>query len=504
MTARPRPPRPPRRRGIRRHHDRPDAGLDHPASASTWTIIGSPQMSARGFPGRRVEAMRAGMRTIRLCISGSREVGRKTGLIRVAKPRAKRPNQQRGRRRAVPRPRPTKAPAPITWYDKPTGPRSPCSGPSCFAMLLVASGDLVFARNGPAVYQHPAERHRRLGRGPDPPPRQGDAAARPARQGRRQEGRAGFQGLRDLPRFRERGEQDRAAALGRGRPIGSLPGFAYSNSLKKVGGERTYEKLDHWIAEPKGMASATKMAFPGEKNHKRTRTCSPICRRSATTGSEGGFGEVDGRRERRGGAALAPTPRPCIVACKPSRTMTYRQAKICQGLSGSKCMCRCRCAASLQRRFARCASDPGPDKSQHLHDVKLDVHQEVMKARQVVINATVLFADLAPRAVDVRWRDLDLLDAFYDECAEAIWEHDGLLNKTVGDAVMAVVPISRSGATTTQATAASAAAPAATAAGRGGVARQGVAPTRGRSASASESIFWRSSNLESSAERTAI
>jgi len=31
-----------------------------------------------------------------------------------------------------------------------------------------------------------------------------------------------------------------------------------------------------------------------------------------------------------------------------------------------------------------------------------------------------------------------LLDAFYDECANAIWEHDGLLNKTIGDAVMAV------------------------------------------------------------------
>ena len=30
------------------------------------------------------------------------------------------------------------------------------------------------------------------------------------------------------------------------------------------------------------------------------------------------------------------------------------------------------------------------------------------------------------------------LDAFYDECAEAIWEHDGLLNKTIGDAIMAV------------------------------------------------------------------
>ena len=31
-----------------------------------------------------------------------------------------------------------------------------------------------------------------------------------------------------------------------------------------------------------------------------------------------------------------------------------------------------------------------------------------------------------------------MLDGFYDECAEAIWERDGLLNKTMGDAVMAV------------------------------------------------------------------
>jgi class 3 adenylate cyclase len=67
---------------------------------------------------------------------------------------------------------------------------------------------------------------------------------------------------------------------------------------------------------------------------------------------------------------------------------------------------------------------------------------KVMKARQVIIDATVLFADLrgytglsqshASESVSA------LLDAFYDECAEAIWEHDGLLNKTMGDAVMAV------------------------------------------------------------------
>ena len=67
---------------------------------------------------------------------------------------------------------------------------------------------------------------------------------------------------------------------------------------------------------------------------------------------------------------------------------------------------------------------------------------KVMRARKITIDATVMFADLrgytnlsqsrSPEAVS------GLLDAFYDESASAIWEHDGLLNKTIGDAVMAV------------------------------------------------------------------
>ena len=49
-----------------------------------------------------------------------------------------------------------------------------------------------------------------------------------------------------------------------GRPIASYPGFSYSDSLKSIGGDWTYEKLFHWISDPKAMASGTKMAFPGE------------------------------------------------------------------------------------------------------------------------------------------------------------------------------------------------------------------------------------------------
>src|SRR3954454_11865889 len=68
--------------------------------------------------------------------------------------------------------------------------------------------------------------------------------------------------------------------------------------------------------------------------------------------------------------------------------------------------------------------------------------KRVMKATKITIDATILFADL--RAYTRLSQSLSpgemggLLDVFYDECAESIWEHDGLLNKTIGDAVMAV------------------------------------------------------------------
>jgi adenylate cyclase len=74
---------------------------------------------------------------------------------------------------------------------------------------------------------------------------------------------------------------------------------------------------------------------------------------------------------------------------------------------------------------------------------------KVMRARKVTIDATILFADLRGYTSLSQSLSADaisgLLDAFYDECAGAIWEHDGLLNKTIGDAVMAVFnfPIKR-------------------------------------------------------------
>ena len=66
----------------------------------------------------------------------------------------------------------------------------------------------------------------------------------------------------------------------------------------------------------------------------------------------------------------------------------------------------------------------------------------VMKARAVTIDATIMFADL--RGYTALTQTLaqaeltSLLDAFYDDCATAIWRYDGLLNKTIGDAVFAI------------------------------------------------------------------
>ncbi len=73
----------------------------------------------------------------------------------------------------------------------------------------------------------------------------------------------------DLPQFREGRRPSRSArrcgAWSAARSLRS-PGFAYSDSIKKIGGDWTYEKLEHWIADPKAMASGTKMAFAGEKD----------------------------------------------------------------------------------------------------------------------------------------------------------------------------------------------------------------------------------------------
>ena len=64
-------------------------------------------------------------------------------------------------------------------------------------------------------------------------------------------------------------EQGGAAKLGpnlwgiMGKPVASIPGFAYSPALKEKGGTWTWEAMNDWIRSPREFAPGTKMTFAG-------------------------------------------------------------------------------------------------------------------------------------------------------------------------------------------------------------------------------------------------
>lgn len=66
----------------------------------------------------------------------------------------------------------------------------------------------------------------------------------------------------------------------------------------------------------------------------------------------------------------------------------------------------------------------------------------VMRTQQKVVPATILFADV--RGYTSLSEVLDhtetarLLSGFYEQCARAVWEHDGIVNKLIGDAALAI------------------------------------------------------------------
>jgi len=48
-----------------------------------------------------------------------------------------------------------------------------------------------------------------------------------------------------------------------GRKAGSRPGFSYSEALRNADFVWTAERLDAWLADPKGYLTGSSMAFPG-------------------------------------------------------------------------------------------------------------------------------------------------------------------------------------------------------------------------------------------------
>lgn len=67
---------------------------------------------------------------------------------------------------------------------------------------------------------------------------------------------------------------------------------------------------------------------------------------------------------------------------------------------------------------------------------------KVKRKKQLIIPATVFFADLRGYTNLSQGTDsaevVGMLHEFYDECAAAVWGRDGIVNKFIGDAVLAI------------------------------------------------------------------
>ncbi|MFN2439997.1 MAG: adenylate/guanylate cyclase domain-containing protein [Chitinophagaceae bacterium] len=66
----------------------------------------------------------------------------------------------------------------------------------------------------------------------------------------------------------------------------------------------------------------------------------------------------------------------------------------------------------------------------------------VKKRKQISISTTILFADLrgyTDLSQQIESTKLNnLLHLFYDRCSAAVWEREGIINKFIGDAVLAI------------------------------------------------------------------
>ncbi|MES2460543.1 MAG: adenylate/guanylate cyclase domain-containing protein [Armatimonadota bacterium] len=67
---------------------------------------------------------------------------------------------------------------------------------------------------------------------------------------------------------------------------------------------------------------------------------------------------------------------------------------------------------------------------------------KIMKHKQVPVSTTILFADIrgyTDLSQQIESAQMnDLLHRFYDRCCSSVWEKDGIVNKFIGDAVLAI------------------------------------------------------------------
>jgi len=117
-----------------------------------------------------------------------------------------------------------------------------------------------------------------------------------------------------------------------------------------------------------------------------------------------------------------------------------KKTQICQG-----CWEQMHVPIAIRGPFSFLFKPFGIKKSQmhpNLCTICESMFTKVMKKKQVSITTTILFADIRGytdlsqhmEALKVN----ELLHFFYDQCSAAVWENEGIINKFIGDAVLAI------------------------------------------------------------------
>ncbi len=124
------------------------------------------------------------------------------------------------------------------------------------------------------------------------------------------------------------------------------------------------------------------------------------------------------------------------------------RARICKGCIALGARPAARLRGPLSPFFRLAGMKPSPMNPNvctacvaHLIPQDTRLKQRDSKKMHQPVNVTVFFADIrgyTTLSEQVTSSEMaDVLSIFYDNCAEAVWAHDGVLNKFIGDAMLA-------------------------------------------------------------------